>query len=76
MGNMLKLKAKIVEKDKNLKIVAKEIGVDKSTLYRKVSCGGDDFTIREINELCNILDLDLASVNSIFFEELVAKTQT
>ena len=72
MANMLKLKARIVEMDKNVESVAKEIGIDKSTFYRKMQSDGDDFTIQEVISLCKVLEMDLEAVNSIFFDTLVA----
>lgn len=51
MINVNKLKGKIVEKGITVRILAKEIGVDQSTLYRKLKNNGDDITIEEANAI-------------------------
>ena len=72
MANMLKLKARIVEMNMNVESVAKEIGIDKSTFYRKMQNDGDDFTVSEVKKLSNVLNMDLDVLSNIFFESSVA----
>ena len=42
--NILKLKGKMVETEHTMDGLALEIGVDRSTLYRKMECG-EKFTV-------------------------------
>lgn len=46
MTNVDKLKGAIKEKRLTPEKVAESIGIDKSTMYRKLSNGGEDFTIK------------------------------
>ena len=49
MTNVDKLKGAIKEKRLTPEKVAESIGIDKSTMYRKLSNGGDDFTIKPVS---------------------------
>ena len=76
MTNIEKLKKRI--KDAGLKkgYIAKVLGIDPSTLSRKLA-GKSDFTAREIDILCNLLGIDtLEEKEEIFFNPEVAETAT
>lgn len=70
--NVNKLKGKIVECGLNISILADEIGIDKATLYRKISENGDPITIREADKISEALNLSKEEVNDIFFSQYVA----
>jgi hypothetical protein len=72
MINSNKLKGKIVENGFSIPLFADKIGMDRSTFYRKIKNGGEDFTMKEVNLM--IYNLKLANVEamSIFFPEYVA----
>lgn len=72
MMNMNKLRGKIAEKGLTIPILAEEIGIDKSTIYRKIKANGEKFTIKEANLICSVLDLDKKEANEIFFNNNVA----
>lgn len=72
MINVNKLKGKIVEKGITVGILAKEIGIDQSTLYRKLKKNGDDITIKEANLIMKTLNLTIEEANEIFFTHNVA----
>lgn len=72
MVNVNKLKGKLVEKGTNVSELAKEIGIDKSTLYRKLRGNGEEISIKEANLIIKALNLNLEEVNSIFFSNFVA----
>lgn len=72
MVNVNKLKGKIVENDLTIEKLAGIIGIDKSTLYRKISHKGETFTIKEANLLARALRLTAGEVNAIFFSHFVA----
>lgn len=61
-----KLKGKIVEKGMNVETVAERIGVDRSSLYRKLN-NFEKITIGEANRLKDVLGLSDDDANSIFF---------
>ena len=65
--NVNKLKGKIVEKGLSIEKVAEIIGIDKSTLYRKLNAGGHDITIGEAHKIYNALDLAPYEAFEIFF---------
>lgn len=63
--NMLKLKAKIVEKGINVETVADRIGVDRSSLYRKLN-NFEKITIGEAGKLKEVLDMTNEEASEIF----------
>lgn len=74
--NVKKLKGKIIEKGTNVAELAKIIGVNKSTLYRKLKNNGDDISIKEAKSMINALQLNLEEVNAIFFNQFIAYNAT
>lgn len=70
--NINKLKGKIVENGMSTDDIAKAMGMDRSTLYRKMNRDGDTFTIKEANQLCKILNLTKDEALAIFFKNTVA----
>lgn len=70
--NVNKLRGKIVEQEMNVEKLAKAIGMDKSTLYRKLNSDGDTFTVREVNSICKALNLSKNEAFEIFFKYCVA----
>ena len=67
MVNIPKLKSKLVENELTIAQISERIGVDKSTIYRKINSGGDSFTIGEVQMLARELKLNLCDINTIFF---------
>ena len=63
--NILKLRGKMVETGHSPEALAAKIGVDKSTLYRKLN-DGDKFTVGEVNKIIDVLSLTEAEATSIF----------
>ena len=63
MTNVDKLKGVIKEKQLSPEKVAEIIGIDKSTMYRKLSNGGDEFTINQADSISQALG---------FFSQFVA----
>lgn len=72
MVNVLKLRGKMVEKEVNVAELAKRIGVDTSTLYRKLNAAEESFTIKEANLITKELDLSKEEAVEIFFAHDVA----
>lgn len=72
MVNVNKLKGKIVERGMTMAELAQKIGIDRSTLYRKLNSEGKDFTIEEADLISKELQLTYIEVNSIFFSQYVA----
>lgn len=46
--------------------IAHILGIDQSTLYRKLAAGGDSFTIGEINSMVKKIPLDKDDAIKIF----------
>lgn len=72
MVNINKLRGKIVENGLSVEVLAERIGIDKSTLYRKMSNSGETLTIKEANQICKELELSVDEATVIFFSNLVA----
>lgn len=72
MVNVDKLKGKIIENKLNVESLGKLIGEDKSTIYRKMADGGDDFTVGEVVSISNALHLNISEINAIFYPDFVA----
>lgn len=72
MVNVNKLRGKMVEMQYTVEALAEEIGVDKSTLYRKFNDRGETFSIREASEIVKILGLSSSEAADIFFAHCVA----
>lgn len=71
MTNTLKLKAAIVEKGTTQQHIADEIGIDRSTFYRKMHRGGC-FTVAEANAIVSALKLSKDEATAIFFANTIA----
>lgn len=68
LANVRRLKGKIVEYGINVDILAKEIGINKSTLYRKINSGGENITVSEVKKISKILKLSKDEICEIFFD--------
>lgn len=72
MVNINKLRGKIVECGMNVEGLAEKIGMNRSTLYRKLNSTEDVFTIREADLIAKELKLTYSEINAIFFSQIVA----
>lgn len=63
--NVNKLKAKMIEKGYNVESLAVALGMDKSTLYRKLQ-RLEAFTIGEVRKIKEILELTDSEAVEIF----------
>ena len=72
MTNVDKLKGAIKEKRLSPEKVAEIIGIDKSTMYRKLNNGGDEFTIKQADIISQALGLTAEEAQAIFFSQFVA----
>ena len=72
MVNIRKLRAKLVEKDISVIELASIIGIDKSTVYRKLNKSGESFTVSDVEKIVKALSLTCEDINDIFFANVVA----
>lgn len=70
--NVNRLKGKIVEQGLNVATVAEKMGIDRTTLYRKLNNKGETLTIREAQNLVKILEINSDEATAIFFGDNVA----
>lgn len=70
--NINKLKGKIVENGLTVTVLAEKIGLDRATLYRKISNNGDTMLIKDANAICVALNLSVDDAVAIFFSQYVA----
>jgi len=67
MTNVSILRGKIVEQNTTQEAVADEMGINRSTFYRKMKEDGKLFTVEEVQKLVKILSLSNEEVMKIFF---------
>lgn len=70
--NVNKLKGKIVENGLSISEVAEMIGIDRSSLYRKLNNKGETLTIKEANYIVKVLKINPTEAVEIFFGNSVA----
>lgn len=63
-------RAKLVERGLTVEDVAKGIGINRATLYRKLK--NDTITTKQANDICKYLQLNVGEITNIFFEDTVA----
>lgn len=66
------LKDAVEKKGMSLPELALKIGIDKSTLYRKLSKSGETFTLKEADLIAKALNLTRNERHTIFFAPNVA----
>ena len=71
MVNTKKLKGKIIEKGSSIGILAEQIGINRSTLYRKLK-GQCPLTINDADLIAMSLNLSSKEAHEIFFSQFVA----
>lgn len=70
--NVNKLKGKIIENGETVETLAEKIGVDRATLYRKMSNNGKTMLIKDANNIVAALKLTTDEAIAIFFSHTVA----
>ena len=68
--DMRLLKSKLVLCDKSVEDLAKEVGISKAAMYRRIN-GQSDFSRNEVDIISTVLNLDQNEMMSIFFTEKV-----
>ena len=66
--NIPKLKGKMAENDMTATKLASKIGVNRRLFYRKLSSGGGSFTVEELQNIVEALNMTPDEVMNIFFE--------
>ena len=64
--NMEILRGKMTELKLSPEAMAKEIGVDASTFYRKIKTDGINFTVGQMHKIVEVLNLSREEAASIF----------
>ena len=72
MVDVNKLAGKMTEKRISVQEMAKQLGLDRATMYRRLKGDGGNITIREANAICRVLNLSYSEVMAIFFAQYVA----
>lgn len=70
--NVNKLKGKMVENGVSVESLAEQMGLSKSTLYRKLQNPDEIMLIKDANSIIRILGLSADDAVSIFFNQFVA----
>ena len=69
--NVNKLKGKMVENGVSVESLAEQMGLRKSTLYRKLQNPDEIMLIKDANSIIRILGLSADDAVSIFFNQFV-----
>lgn len=69
MTNMMKLKGVMVEKGMTQEKLAELIGMDRSTLIRKMKNEGLQFTVEDVQNITKALNLKPEEVLAIFYRK-------
>lgn len=64
--NMDILRGKMVEKRVSCEEMARKVGIDTSTFYRKMKLGGMTFTVGQMHKITEVLNLTHEEATSIF----------
>ena len=72
MTNVKKLRGKMVEKNITIENLAKRLGMNRSTLYRKLNKDADTLLVKEANAIVTELGLSADEAMAIFFSQFVA----
>ena len=72
MADIEALKATISDRGISIDVIAKDLEMDKSTFYRRLSKNGEEFTVREVAKLSEVLGLNAEASSEIFFKNIVA----
>ena len=67
--NTSKLKGKIVENNTTIESVATSLGLNRSTIYRRMKAGGESFTIGEMYKIIDYLSLSQQDAIDIFLSQ-------
>lgn len=70
--NVNKLKGKIVENGMTVTTLAEKIGMDRATLYRKLSNNGETMLVKDANAIVSAMNLTSEEALAIFFSQIVA----
>ena len=73
--NIRMLRGKLVEKGMSMDDLAKLIGRDRATIYRRFASGGGAFTLQEIRSIASVLELTWDDIYHIFFEQMSQKCE-
>ena len=65
--NVEALKKCIRNRQKSIDSVARDMGVNRSTIYRKLQRQGESFTVEEVKKLTESLNLTEKEATDIFF---------
>ena len=67
--NIQKLKGKMAENDMNVEQLANEIGINRTTFYRKLNSGGGQFTVSELQGIVSALKMSSDEALNIFLAQ-------
>ena len=70
--NIDRLKAAMKVKNITIEQASERIGINPVTFYRRINRDGEKFTVSEVGKLAELLDMDSATMNDIFFDQRLA----
>lgn len=76
MVNIRKLKAQLVEKDIPIIELANILGIDKSTVSRKLNKSGENFTAKDVEKISKALSLTYDDIKYFFTNAVALRATT
>jgi len=73
--NVRKLQGKLVELGFSVEALSERMGLNPSTVYRKIRAGGMSFTIGEMHSIAEILKLSCEEAIAIFLPQYSHKCE-
>lgn len=75
MVNIERLKTALKSRNISIEQAAEHMGINPATFYRRVNRYGEKFTVAEVMRLAELLNMDSQTMQDIFFDTKLAKTQ-
>ena len=72
MVNIDRLKTAMRAKNVTIEQASEHIGINPVTFYRRINRDGEKFTVSEVAKLADLLGMDSATMQDIFFDQKLA----
>lgn len=69
MVNVERLRKAMQDRNITIEHASEYIGINPATFYRRINHNGERFTVREVGQLAELLNMDSQTMQSIFFDK-------
>lgn len=70
--NVKRLREAMLSQNLSIEMAAKALGIDRATFYRRMEQNGARFTVAEVAQLADMLNLSMEDKEGIFFDRELA----